>query len=429
MGRIFTYIIIGWLVSFLVFPVSFTFLPVALNTKVMLAVLGALIFGYRCIQDRWLGITMPLLGAFSIAGIFSMICYISTDVNNTADYAYVSYLSSMLAWLAGAYAVASIIRLGHGVFNFRVLTLYLAGVCLMQCVAAIAIDQSPAVKILVDGIFTQGQEFFDEVDRLYGIGAALDTGGIRFSVVLLMIVALLCFDEETKRHTPSIVFLLLVFFAVSVIGNMIARTTTLGLGLGLGLFVLSSGLFQPVVRGSSIRLGLWFAIVFLSVVGASVYLYNVNPDFYADIRFAFEGFFNWVEQGEWRTDSTDKLNREMWIWPEDTRTWLIGSGLFGSFIYGTDIGYCRFILYCGLLGFSVFALFFIYLPLYFSRVDRRYRLLFMMLLLMTFLVWLKVATDIFQFYALFFCLDYFSRTEEEPKEEHHANRILHTGHI
>ena len=45
------------------------------------------------------------------------------------------------------------------------------------------------------------------------------------------------------------------------------------------------------------------------------------------MRFAFEGFFNWVEKGEWSTSSTEKLNREMWIWPNDQRTWLIGSGL------------------------------------------------------------------------------------------------------
>lgn len=47
----------------------------------------------------------------------------------------------------------------------------------------------------------------------------------------------------------------------------------------------------------------------------------------------------------------------MWIWPENLKGWLIGTGLFANFVYSTDIGYCRFILYCGLIGFGTFIAF------------------------------------------------------------------------
>lgn len=67
-----------------------------------------------------------------------------------------------------------------------------------------------------------------------------------------------------------------------------------------------------------------------------------------------------METGELRTDSTDKLNTMMWVWPEDVKSWIIGTGLFANFVYSTDIGYCRFILYCGLIGFGTFVLFFVY---------------------------------------------------------------------
>ena len=95
----------------------------------------------------------------------------------------------------------------------------------------------------------------------------------------------------------------------------------------------------------------------------------------------------------------------MWKWPTDTKTWIIGSGLFGSFVYSTDVGYCRFILYCGLTGFSVFAFFQIYNGLVFFSREKDYRLLFLLLIALSFIIWMKVATDIFQFYALFYCLD------------------------
>ena len=79
----------------------------------------------------------------------------------------------------------------------------------------------------------------------------------------------------------------------------------------------------------------------------------------------------------------------MWIWPEDQRTWLIGSGLFDNFVYSTDIGYCRFILYCGLIGFSVFAFLFVYLGAAFALKEPKYRLMFLIFMLLTFVFGLK----------------------------------------
>lgn len=52
----------------------------------------------------------------------------------------------------------------------------------------------------------------------------------------------------------------------------------------------------------------------------------------------------------------------MWVWPEDVKSWIIGTGLFANFVYSTDIGYCRFILYCGLIGFGTFVLFLCIMP-------------------------------------------------------------------
>lgn len=153
------------------------------------------------------------------------------------------------------------------------------------------------------------------------------------------------------------------------------------------------------------------------VVGFAVlsFLYKTNPYYYEMLRFAFEGFFNWMETGVWRTDSTDKLDAIMWIWPSDLKTWLIGSGLFGNFIYSTDIGYCRFILYCGLIGFSIFVLFFVYNAVVFSRNNPAYRNLFLSLFVFALIVWLKVSTDIFLIFALFYWLDdmYGIESEEE----------------
>lgn len=149
----------------------------------------------------------------------------------------------------------------------------------------------------------------------------------------------------------------LCFFVIAVIGNMISRTTSVGLLLGIAYLICSTGIFRLIIRRSYFRLYSILGGMLITFIILGVYLYEHDPFFYRNIRFAFEAFFNWAETGELRTDSTDKLNTVMWIWPENLKGWLIGTGLFANFVYSTDIGYCRFILYCGLIGFGTFIAF------------------------------------------------------------------------
>lgn len=418
MLRFIPFIIVGVITSFYFFPISFTFLPTSINTKMMLAVMGIFFVIYDCIKKEKVTMPQGLLVPTCIAAVFSIICLISTDINHTTDYAYASYITSFFVWLGGAYTVSLAIKTVHGYADFRLLTYYLAGVCFSQCALALMIDNIPAFQNLVDSIVTQGQDFLQEVDRLYGIGAALDPAGVRFSLVLVMIAGVLGNDIDTRKDSLTITLLLVAFFTIAVIGNMISRTTILGLGSAIVYFMISSGLFRVSVQHNAIKLGLLFGVLLLAAIVVSVYLYNTSHVFYDYSRFAFEGFFNWVEKGEWRTDSTDKLNKVMWIWPDNDKTWIIGSGLFDNFIYATDVGYCRFILYCGLIGFVVFSFLFVYLGFYFSYKEPKYRIMFFIFIGLTFAIWLKVATDIFQIYALFFCLDQFiTPSEEELSDE------------
>ncbi|MFD1771945.1 hypothetical protein [Sphingobacterium suaedae] len=402
--RFVQYMLMGGLVSFYFFPIGFTFLPSSLNTKVILAGLGIIALGFDCIQRRAVRVPRALLGAIGLVVLFSLVCFIAVDVNETNDYSYASYYSSFAVWLLAAYGVYACLRMQHGRVDIPLLTFYLAGVCFGQCVAALLIDNIPSVQIAVDSYVSQGQEFFEEVDRLYGIGAALDTAGVRFSIVLIMIAGVLSRDPQTRRTPWTIALLLVAFFTIALVGNMIARTTMAGVGFATLYFVAASGLFRIIVKYESIKLGIWFGGLLLLAIFIATYLYQTDEAFHDHLRFAFEGFFNWVEKGEWRTDSTDKLNREMWVWPTDAKTWLIGSGLFDNWVYSTDIGYCRFILYCGILGFSVFALFFVYNAVLFAKLYPRYWGIFALLLLLSFVIWLKVATDIFVIYALLYAM-------------------------
>jgi hypothetical protein len=405
MGKTIGILLAGAIVSSYFFPFAFTFLPENINTKMILAALSIPLVLLHGFNTHNIVVPQRLVTAIIIALAFSGVCYVAIYYNNTNDKAYVTYFSSFFTWLGGAYTTVSFIRTVHSKVNIKILTFYLAAACVFQCVIAIAIDQFPVFQLLVDSIISQGAGYVRSVRRLYGIGAQLDPAGVRFSIVLIMIAAVLTTDEEVRKNKRQIFLLLIAFFTITMLGNIMSRTTSVGFLISLGIFILSIGLHKLVIYGKNKKL---YAVLFLTIILAVVvfiYLYSANSYFHGQLRYGFEGLFSWLETGVWRTDSTDKLNAIMWIWPTDTETWIIGTGHFSNFYFSTDIGYCRFVLYCGLIGMIVYSLFFIYNPYVFGRRYTSYKLMFLALMALSFILWLKVATDIFLIYALFYCLN------------------------
>jgi len=181
------------------------------------------------------------------------------------------------------------------------------------------------------------------------------------------------------------------------------------MGLGLLMLLIHSNAVGLKVRSSMVRTMSIFVGLLLIAFGVGIYLYNTSDYYRGLLEFAFEGFFSLFNKGEFQTSSTDVL-ATMWIWPTDMQTWIIGSGIYGSFAFGSDIGYCRLILYSGLVGFGLFALSFIYYAFHFAGKYRPYRWLFLAYLAMTFIIWMKVSTDIMMIYAFFF---WFTKQEED----------------
>ena len=310
-----------------------------------------------------------------------------------------------MIWLMGAYAVYSVIFKRHGSFNIPILTSYLAGVSAFQCIIAMLIDKNEGVKRIADAIFYTNNDFYEGINRIYGIGAALDPAGVRFAVVLILISFVLSVDDKIKNSTKAVWFFMISFIIISVIGNIISRTTTTGILLSFVVFIGYSKIYQFIIKRNNIKIYAIFFLIIAIVVPILQYLYNTDTYYYNQLRFAFEGFFNWVENGKWETSSTEKLNAVMWVWPQDTKSWIIGTGLFDGWVYSTDIGYCRFILYCGLVGFSLFILMFLYTTIYLSMKIPNYKYLFWLLFILAFIIWIKVSTDLFFIFALFLWME------------------------
>lgn len=406
LGKIIVCFLLGCIVSGYFFPFAFTFLPASLNTKQMIGVLGIMAFLYNSFRTKTFNMSWMTIGSALFALIFSVWCYFSMVANNTNDTTYAEYWVSFAVWLGGAYGVVALLKAYHGSCNLQRLTNYLAVVCVVQCFLALAIDHFPGFQAFVDRWVFQGQDFLHEIGRMYGIGCYLDHAGVRFACVLALIAHQIGFNKRVTDEKWSILWYLVYFAIITIVGNMISRTTIVGVAFGLVYMIILLGFPRKglVTPRQQRFYSVFFGIIIVAAV-VSVILYRISPDFRLNIRFAFEGFFNLVEDGRWHTGSTDKLNAVMWIWPDTFRGWMIGNGIFGGFVYSTDIGYCRFTLYCGLIGLAIFSSFFIYNGIIVNRKFKDFTFMSLMLISLTFVIWIKVATDIFLINALLFCID------------------------
>lgn len=412
------------------FPFVLAAFPIA-NSKMIMAAIGIVLCAYNIFsqnESRELEIAFMKLSVWALG--VSLIALLATAVNNTHDYTYATYIVSMWVWIGGGYTAVIYIKKLHGHLNVSLVVNYLLAVCVMQCILALVFDMSTAASNWKARTFS-GEAFMGATDdRLSGIGCALDVAGLRFSAVLIMAANAVLRMTEKRNFKAVLIYISSLIFIV-VIGSMISRTTAVGGGLAIVYLAISLLISRKISRKSTLIGGL----LALSIVaaGVSTYLYRTNQSFHDNLRFGFEGFFSMAEKGEWQTHSNDILE-SMVVWPDNAKTWLIGDGYienpldksldtydpyyvgpgFRGYYMQTDIGYCRFIFYFGLIGLAVFCLYFVKVCDILARRFPQYRWMFYLVLAMNFIGWCKVSSDLFMVFAPFLCIS--SKEEEEADE-------------
>ena len=429
-------LIAGIFVSFYFFPFEFSFLP-GVNTKMAMAGIGLVLYVIDLFKDRTPQINKDALYIVALGVMVSLCGYVSIVLNNTRDFTYATYFVSMFVWLGGAYTAVKIVKWLHGYVSVELICNYLIGVCAGQCILALLIDSVPAFKAIVDRLVI-GFDFVDtkaltKAHRIYGIGAGLDVAGTRFAAVLVIMSALLQ-RLSISRYKNLIWLYLMAFILISVVGNMMARTTTVGVLVALLYWVMSSGILRNSLKKGNLRVWKYLLGSLCVVVPVIVYLYSNNLQFYENIRFAFEGFFSLAEQGQWETNSNNIL-KDMVVFPDNIKTWLIGDGyinnprwsdpyyvgpIYGGYYKGTDIGYLRFIFYFGVIGLTTFIFYFVKVARTCAKCFPRYAAMFMLILLINMIVWVKVSTDIFLVFAIFLCI---SKEENDAYEREYEDSI------
>ena len=284
------------------------------------------------------------------------------------------------------------------------------------------------VSDLILGLGFVDNQTLEESNRLYGIGCSLDVAGTRFSCVLV-IIAFLSLKIAGTEKKQWIWLYLISFFGISIVGNIIARTTIVGVGMAVLVWLIGA----IAVRQAETRrffISRWLAVLITAIIVCTV-LYMGSPVFKDNFRFGFEGFFSLFETGKWETNSNNIL-KNMIVFPDNLHTWLVGDGYFDNPYYGdmnyigpnfggyymaTDIGYLRFIFYFGLIGLLLFCVYMVACANELMKRFPAYSWMFFCILLINFIVWMKVSTDIFVVMAIFLCL-------REPGKEDVNESIL-----
>ena len=398
--------------SFFFFPFEFTFLP-GINTKMLLAAMGLVLFVARAAASRSASLDREFFVLIIFASLVSLSGIISVVYNATTDLSYASYVVSFFVWMGGAYFVVSSIRFLHGKVTPLMVINYLAAICVVQCAIALLISRNPLVKDFVDS-FLGGDGFMGKLEnRMYGIGCALDVAGLKFSCVLVAISFVVMNGLCQPKLQTTIYWI--AYLVIAVVGNMIGRTTSVGVVVSL-IYILVHCIFygyREFLKSHVLPL-LLLMVVLLPLL---IYLYNNSPKTREDLRFGFEGFFSLAETGRWETNSNNRLS-DMFVLPDNPKTWIIGDGYFDNpysdpnfngdnpteFYKGTDVGYLRFIYYFGVIGLISFVVFFLVAFWECASRHRKYAILFLMILTINYIVWVKVSSDIFLIFSLFLCI-------------------------
>lgn len=430
------------LTSFFFFPFEFVFLPSA-NTKMIMAALGLVILGSSLAKKRNSVIDKDFFILTVMATLVSLVGIAAVVINGTSDFTFASYVVSMWVWVSAAYMVTRLMKQVHGYLSLDLVCNYLIVVCTLQCVVAITMDNYLPLKSFVDS-FLAGTGFMGKAldDRIYGIGANLDVAGMRFAAILCMISYL-----TVNTHKPLSPFMLTAYLTayliIAVIGNMIGRTTIVGVGLSLAYWGAMT--FSKEYAEQSKRLWKFFSVSLLVFIPIIVAYYNTSPSIHSNIRFAFEGFFSLAEKGTWEVHSNEIL-KNMVVFPDNARTWLIGDGYFdnpynrdpyyiGEIFHGyykqTDIGYLRFIFYFGLTGLITLCAFMVKCATVIIYRIPEHKLLICLVLILNFIIWFKVSSDLFLIFAIFLCI---SKEEQELYNqscihENNETHLLHSSHL
>jgi len=187
--------------------------------------------------------------------------------------------------------------------------------------------------------------------RFVGFGAEYFNAGIINCFALLLI------SHCSLSNNSNKIVLFCSFILIAIVGSILSRTTLIGVFLGIGYNIIKG---NRKIHLSIIKYSISIIFMFFIIVKTI----NVEPSDEVEtaLHFGFEMFYNYSENGNFSTNSSDNLFNDHYAKSNIPHgiTLVLGDGLYGDphdsdrYYKNVDAGYLRLIYYFGITGLFLF---------------------------------------------------------------------------
>lgn len=331
------------------YPVAFKFLP--FDTGMLLHIIGFMYF-CACQEVRYLN--RRLFNIYLWAFVLFIVGWLSTAVfNESYDFGVLRKIVAVILYSFSSYLVVELIRKVTVNFSFFTLLEWIVYAAFVQAILSIILFLSPELmKLYLNSI--RLNEISENVMRSLSSFRLIAVANVQYANMAVMYgIAFLSaltlpFSKHSVLYQHKILYYILVF-TILIAGIFSARTFFLIL-----LFSLVYLFYLLWKKKGSLAIGYGIGIIVISIfILFGSYLILKNSENERTYQWMFEWYINLSEKGSFETNSTNTL-KNMYHWPDQLKTWIIGDGKFqsegGGFYKNTDVGYLRNLFYWGLLG-------------------------------------------------------------------------------
>lgn len=351
------------LVFLTLFPVNFVFLPSAFSTRLIIALFGAVIWFLVLTKKKniYYNKVMTVFILTLLTSIWSLLCTFIFNLGN--DYTFVKLPVTIAVMYFSSYLCISTINVFYSEVNFNVVTKYFIYAILLQSLIVVIQFVNPEIASLISQIqrLTERQvnistSQLEDGSRFIGFGLLFYTASFFYGTALILIAFQLKYKSMTQVSKISS---LLIYLVIFFIGMGLARSTIIGFASSLIVFI-----FPIKSVKSIINITFKFIISIILTILTIFIIIKIFPTFTksleALINNAFDFVIAYINTGKLSSESASGTI-DYFIFPNDIRTYLVGTGLYetyfskGDYNY-SDVGYLRLLYYFGIPGMILFLI-------------------------------------------------------------------------
>lgn len=356
------YIISILLVFIYIFAVNVSFLPSMLSTRWLLVIPGFILIMlyYTILNRRSIHYRKKIRPFWKSLFFFYLMVLVSSIVNQRFDQGYSLFPITIALIVTSSFCLVFLLnKIWKKIDSSLYFNIFVI-VSAIHLILAVLMFFFPFIetflfKIIEESALEKRVNDVTSLYRFHTIGISYFGAGVLYSYCILILFLLSQLKQKLLNNWIVVFLIIFIFF----VGSAVSRTTMMGLFVGLAFLGFN---FSKMSVVSKIKSFSKFILLILFGVCIITYIFD---NFIVSISIldsvtehAFEAFTNLINDGKFRTDSSD-IMFEAYKWPDNIKTWLVGDArLHGNDSYTyymlTDIGWCRLIFDFGILGTFAF---------------------------------------------------------------------------